>query len=244
VFALAAMAVCAGTAGAEAKHGNAGARQHGDAYGKKCLAAWDGKRGTEAFRTYFSACVKAGTAATEAGQAGDDLGDEDADRDRAAAACAAQPAFAPPRKTKAARAGYRACRRAAVASQRASARGGRPLTADLSGASEAPGPGDPDAAGTATLTANVGQGRICFDLSLDGVPDLTAAVIGSGAAGIAGASVVDLMPVPAAGTTAQGCVTGLDRGLVKDIVRHPADYYVDVSSSEFPAGAARAQLSR
>ncbi len=42
--------------------------------------------------------------------------------------------------------------------------GGRPLSTDLSGANEVPGPGDPDGTGTAELTVNLGRNEICYEL--------------------------------------------------------------------------------
>jgi hypothetical protein len=36
----------------------------------------------------------------------------------------------------------------------------------------------------------------------------------------------------------------VDRELALAILKHPADYYVNVHNAEFPAGAARGQLSK
>ena len=69
--------------------------------------------------------------------------------------------------------------------------GGRPLSTDLIGAEEAPGPGDPNATGQIDLTLNQGQGEICFDLSwsdIDGT--VNAAHIHLAPAGVAGGVVV------------------------------------------------------
>jgi CHRD domain len=46
---------------------------------------------------------------------------------------------------------------------------GRPFATTLTGAAEVPGPGDPDASGTAFITLNQGQGEICFELSWAGL---------------------------------------------------------------------------
>jgi CHRD domain-containing protein len=43
--------------------------------------------------------------------------------------------------------------------------GGRPLSTTLTGAEEAPGPGDPNATGQADLTFNQGQREVCFTIS-------------------------------------------------------------------------------
>src|ERR1044071_6540636 len=70
---------------------------------------------------------------------------------------------------------------------------GRPFSATLTGAPEVPGPGDPDASGTAFITLNQGQGEVCFDLSWAGVDGTVfAAHIHVGPAGVAGPVVVPL----------------------------------------------------
>jgi hypothetical protein len=69
-----------------------------------------------------------------------------------------------------------------------------------------------------------------------------AAHIHHGVAGVAGPVVVPLPPTgPSSG---QGCTTGVSRDLALDIIRNPADYYVNTHNAEFPTGAARGQLSR
>ena len=119
---------------------------------------------------------------------------------------------------------------------------GRPFITTLSGPAEVP-PGDPDATGTATVWVNAGTGTVCYSWSVTNVATpIFAAHIHLGVAGVAGPVVVPLPPTgPSSGS---GCVTGVDRGLARDIIRHPADYYVNTHNAEFPTGAARGQLSR
>jgi len=122
---------------------------------------------------------------------------------------------------------------------------GRPFATTLTGAAEVPGPGDPDASGTAFLTLNQGQGEVCFELSWAGIDGtVTAAHIHVGPAGVAGDVVVPLFTdVALSGTdSASGCVSGVSRELIKAIRQDPAGYYVNVHSSVFPAGAVRGQL--
>jgi CHRD domain len=133
----------------------------------------------------------------------------------------------------------------AVASVAAAANGGRPLSTDLTGAEEAPGPGDPDATGQADLRLNQGQNRVCFDVSwadIDGT--VFAAHIHEGAPGVAGPIVVPLFEGSFAGTDAvSDCVEDVDAALIKAIRQDPADYYVNVHSTPgFEAGAVRGQL--
>jgi hypothetical protein len=127
----------------------------------------------------------------------------------------------------------------------AGAVGGSPISTDMVGAEEAPGPGDPDASGHASFTLNQGQGTICFDLTwadIDGT--VIAAHIHPAPAGAPGPVAVPLfMGTTFAGTdSASGCNTDVDPALVKDIRKNPENYYVNVHSSAFLPGAIRGQL--
>jgi hypothetical protein len=119
--------------------------------------------------------------------------------------------------------------------------GGRPLATTMTGAEEVPGPGDPDGTGTASITLNVGQEEVCFELTVSGIAPATAAHIHAGPAGVAGPVVVGLTP-PTSGTSS-GCVSA-DSTLIKAIIQNPEQYYVNVHNAEFPAGAVRGQLSK
>ncbi|HYY78095.1 MAG TPA: CHRD domain-containing protein [Actinomycetes bacterium] len=124
---------------------------------------------------------------------------------------------------------------------------GRPFSTVLSGAAEVPGPGDPDATGSASLTLNQGQGQVCFELSWAGVDGtVVAAHVHAAPVGVAGPIVVPLFTnVALAGTgSASGCVAGVSEELLKAIRHDPASYYVNVHSTVFPAGAARGQLGK
>lgn len=120
--------------------------------------------------------------------------------------------------------------------------GGRKFTTDLTGAAEVPGPGDPDGSGTASITLNPGQGEVCFELTVSDIAAATAAHIHVGPVGVAGPVVVGLAP-PTSGSSS-GCVSGVDRDLIKNILQHPEEYYVNVHNAEFPPGALRGQLSK
>jgi CHRD domain len=124
--------------------------------------------------------------------------------------------------------------------------GGRPLSTPLTGAEEAPGPGDPDATGQADLRLNQGQRRVCFDLSWENIDGtVVAAHIHKAAPGVAGGIVVPLFEGMFAGTDSVCDCVEADRSLVKDIRKHPADYYVNVHSTPgFEAGAVRGQLEK
>jgi hypothetical protein len=121
------------------------------------------------------------------------------------------------------------------------AHGGRPLATTMTGAAEVPGPGDPDGVGTALLTLNPGQEEICFELTVANIAPATAAHIHVGPVGVAGPVVVPL-PAPTSGSSS-GCVSAA-RALIKAIIQHPENYYVNVHNAEYPAGAIRGQLSK
>jgi hypothetical protein len=119
--------------------------------------------------------------------------------------------------------------------------GGRPFHTVMTGAEEAPGPGDPDGSGEAVLTLNHGQGEVCFQLTVADIAPATAAHIHEAPVGVPGPIVVGL--TPPTGGSSSGCVTA-DRELIKDIIQHPEEYYVNVHNADFPPGAVRGQLSK
>jgi hypothetical protein len=116
--------------------------------------------------------------------------------------------------------------------------GGRPLHATLLPQNQSP-PTASNGSGTALVTLNQGQGEVCWDID---VQNLTTPVIlahiHQGAAGVNGPVVVDFME-PVNGL--RGCVPA-DPALVKQIRQNPADYYVNVHTTMFPAGEVRGQL--
>jgi CHRD domain-containing protein len=131
----------------------------------------------------------------------------------------------------------------AVAVTGSASAGGRPLHGDLSGSNEVPpvSTGDPNGSGTADLTLNQGQGRICLDVETQNISTPILQHIHKGVAGTNGPIVVDFTPLLAGG--GDGCVSAA-RALVKDIRKHPEQYYFNVHSTEFPGGAVRGQLEK
>jgi hypothetical protein len=122
---------------------------------------------------------------------------------------------------------------------------GRPAVrlARLTGEAEVP-TGDLDGSGLATVIVHPAKGQLCFAIVVD---DIVLPAIGAhvhkAPAGVAGDVVVPLTAPDATGTSA-GCVSGVDQGLLTAIKRHPRQYYVNVHTTEFPAGAVRGQLHR
>jgi hypothetical protein len=104
--------------------------------------------------------------------------------------------------------------------------------------------GDPDGSGVALITINLGQREICWEMSVSDITlPATASHIHEAAVGVRGSIVVGLTAPDATGLVT-GCTAGLSRELLAEILNSPADFYVNVHTSDFPAGAIRGQLER
>jgi hypothetical protein len=115
------------------------------------------------------------------------------------------------------------------------------LTARASAANEVPTPGPAGATASATFTIDTSSGQVCYTATASGLPAPAAAHIHKGASGVAGPVVVPLDASKINGG-ARTCLTA-DTALVADIVANPANYYFNVHTPEFSAGAARGQLT-
>ena len=116
------------------------------------------------------------------------------------------------------------------------------LMATLSGAEEVPGPGDTDGAGTSTITLKPDTGETCWEINVSNITlPAAAAHIHEAPRGVAGGVVVPLSP-PDANGMATGCVMA-EAALMERIMNTPANFYVNVHTSDFPQGAVRGQLS-
>jgi hypothetical protein len=105
------------------------------------------------------------------------------------------------------------------------------------------GAGDPNGYGAAaviTVTAN----RLCFVIAVNDIDRPTAAHIHEAPAGKNGPIRVPLKP-PTSGNpgTSSGCAT-VDPGLLTRIRNTPKQFYVNVHTGAFPAGAIRGQLAK
>ena len=119
--------------------------------------------------------------------------------------------------------------------------GGRPITVQMTGAAERPGPGDPDGTGTATFRINPGQGEVCYTLTVQNIGPATSAHIHRAPATDPGPVVVPLNP-PTNGSSS-GCAP-ITRALAKELIQTPEAFYVNVHNTTYPGGAVRGQLSR
>lgn len=121
------------------------------------------------------------------------------------------------------------------------------LTTTLSGAAEVngsgePNQGDPDGSGTATITVDQSGSQVCYVLRAAAITlPAAAAHIHEARAGTTGDVVVPLSPPNAEGV-ATGCVEGTIE-VINGLPRTPSDYYVNVHTSDFSAGAVRGQLA-
>ena len=115
----------------------------------------------------------------------------------------------------------------------------RVLATVLTGAAEIPGPGDADGIGAAVIAIDTDADRICWLLAVKRIQlPATAAHIHVGAAGVSGPVVVGLTAPNAFGISF-GCTVN---AAADAIAADPAAYYVNVHTTDFPAGAIRGQL--
>jgi hypothetical protein len=111
--------------------------------------------------------------------------------------------------------------------------------ASLTGAAEAPGPGDPDGSGSAEITVVDAVDNVCYDIDVRAIAPATMAHIHRGAPGVAGPVVVTL-GAPSDGHS-EGCVN-TPGALADEIKANPGAFYVNVHNAAYPAGAIRGQL--
>ena len=130
---------------------------------------------------------------------------------------------------------------AAAAAAGAPQGSGRPITVQMTGAAERPGPGDPDGSGTATFRINPGQGQLCYTLTVANIDPATAAHIHRAPPTDPG-PVAAPLAAPTSGQS-EGCVD-IGKALAQEIVRNPGAFYVNVHNAAFGSGAIRGQLGR
>ena len=115
---------------------------------------------------------------------------------------------------------------------------GNNFAATLTGANEVP-PGDPDGAGTASISIDDVTNRICTHLEVRNIGAVSAAHIHRGRAGVNGPPVITL---DAPDDDDSDDCDDVPDALVDEIRRSPADFYVNVHTAEYPDGAIRGQI--
>ena len=117
------------------------------------------------------------------------------------------------------------------------------LGAVLTGAQEAPGPGDEDGFGHATVSFNAARDVVTITTSVSGIGTPTAAHIHEGAAGVPGNVVVGFAGATAPLVNGAAVSVAVDPTLANSILANPSGFYVNVHTAAFPAGAIRGQLT-
>jgi CHRD domain len=118
------------------------------------------------------------------------------------------------------------------------------LQASLSGSQETAPGGDPNGTGTAKLRLNRAERRVCYTIRVREIDGVVAAHIHRGGRGVAGGIAVDLIGSPRSGTRFSGCTEDVARSLIREILRRPRRFYVNVHTGDYPAGAVRGQLRK
>jgi len=118
------------------------------------------------------------------------------------------------------------------------------LEANMTGAQEAPAAGDANGTGTARLRLDRAKRTVCYTIRVRNIDDVLAAHIHRGGKGVAGGIEVDLIGAPRSGTRFTGCERGVSRALIRQILRTPRRFYVNVHTMAFQGGAVRGQLHK
>jgi hypothetical protein len=119
------------------------------------------------------------------------------------------------------------------------------FTVTLTGSAEKPNPGDPDGAGTVGVLVIPTKNTICYDFKVEKITlPAAAAHIHKAAPDAAGPVVVPFASAPGADGTSRGCVINVPADIISGILTTPADYYVNVHTSDFGGGAIRGQLAK
>lgn len=123
------------------------------------------------------------------------------------------------------------------------------FSATLLGRNEIAVPGGPavgEPKGSADAEVEIEGSRVTFAFSWKGIPAPTMGHIHLGAAGVNGDVKIPLFTsaLPATSNGAAGVVTVDDATLVTSILANPSDFYLNLHTTAFPAGAVRGQLIR
>jgi uncharacterized protein (DUF3820 family) len=142
---------------------------------------------------------------------------------------------------------------AAAAFAQPVAEGGRKFVTTLTGQAELDGgllQADMDGTGIAHVTVNHGQGRVCWSLeNLANLDTLVAAHIHEAPSNRSGGIRISFFHFGQA-VDLEDCVEvgdtpfPFDRNRLRDILKNPENYYVNIHTTAFPSGAIRGQLSR
>jgi len=116
------------------------------------------------------------------------------------------------------------------------------FTVPLAGATEIPGPGDPDGLGTIMFVLDPGAGTVCYTLETMNISEPTMAHIHKGAEDEEGPIFISLFEEPS-DASLSGCVAAEPEDIIA-IIDNPANFYANIHNVDFPAGAIRGQLQQ
>jgi hypothetical protein len=111
------------------------------------------------------------------------------------------------------------------------------------------GSGNPNMYGDGTIDVNAGRGRLCYALRIFVFPydewPPTGVTIREAPAGEKGPVVLDLNPQfgPLGQTHVSDCLS-ISKDLAHSIQKNPTQYYLLVTTEDYPDGAARDQFSK
>lgn len=100
--------------------------------------------------------------------------------------------------------------------------------------------GDMDGSGKVKLTLDTQRNQVCYDFSVSKLATPLMAHIHKGSKFVSGPSVVTLLTGP--GADLHNCVPWTEKCLTR-IVADPANFYVNLYTTEYPDGALRGQLA-
>jgi len=114
------------------------------------------------------------------------------------------------------------------------------LSASLNGANEVPGPGDANGSGHARVTLHPATHKVCVNATWRRIGTPVAAHIHKGARGVAGPVKIDFTTAVTGGAHCKHA----SGTLIRRIKNHPGNFYFNIHTSRFMAGAIRGQLHR
>jgi len=116
-----------------------------------------------------------------------------------------------------------------------------PFAIMLEGDLVVPGPGDPDGMAMGTLTVDPGTNTISWNFTYENIDTPTNLRIHTGAPGVSGAPFVSLALTGTPGNLV-GQATNAPNSVIDALLAAPENYYLAITTAEFPGGAVRQQL--
>ncbi len=113
------------------------------------------------------------------------------------------------------------------------------LVTNLNGAREVPGPGDPNGKGHVVIRVNRAAHKVCANARWSRIGTPLAAHIHRGGPRVSGPVVIDLSTAVTGGRHCKGHISGK---LIRRLKRHPGNFYFNIHTQAYQAGAIRGQL--